>query len=171
VVRVFGVNDTPRPWLGAVRLGLFTLSGALPLDETGPAVLAPNAATPLAEISRDRWEGLGLTRAGAFAVLLDAGGLPVAQHRLFLERFGDLEFADPRINLSLEGDRLTATSDAFAWGLCLDVDGELPLVDNCFDLVPRVPYVLRWNAEELGAPTVVRVGNSIVALRAAQGGH
>lgn len=157
LVTVYGVNDTPREWRGEVRYGLFALAGGEPLDETQAAVLAANASTPLASFERAQWEALGLTSSGAFAVLLDAGEV-CAQHRLFVAPFKSLAFADPQIALRLEGDRLTLTADTFAWGVCLDVDGERPLADNCFDLLPGVPYTLRWDTG-LGAPQVLRVGN------------
>ncbi len=53
---------------------------------------------------------------------------------------------------------LTLTSDAFAWGVCLDVDGEKRLADNCFDLIPGLPYTLPWPLES-GEPGVVALGN------------
>ena len=53
---------------------------------------------------------------------------------------------------------LTLNSDAFAWGVCLDVDGEAALADNCFDLLPGLPHTVPWPAEP-GEPRVVRVGN------------
>ena len=49
-------------------------------------------------------------------------------------------------------------ADAFAWGVCLDVDGEAALADNCFDLLPGIPYVMPWGAG-LGEPKVVRLGS------------
>ena len=44
------------------------------------------------------------------------------------------------------------------WGVCLDVEGDARLADNCFDLLPGVPYEVAW-AAELGAPRVARVGS------------
>jgi beta-mannosidase len=157
VVTVHGVNDTPEPWRGALRYGLFALAGSLPLDETRPVELPANASTPLAEFPREQWEALGLAQAGAFALLLQEGQLH-AQHRLFLERFPDLRFNAPRIGLALEGGTLTLTSPVFVWGVCLDADGDVPVPDNCFDLLPGIPYRLPWSAE-LGEPQVVRVGS------------
>jgi beta-mannosidase len=157
VVTVWGVNDTPREWSGEVRYGLFALEGGLPRDEQIAVTLAANASTPLARFERAQWEALDLKKTGAFAVLLDRGR-PMAQHRLFLERFKDLAFAEPRITMTVEGDTLTLSSDVFAWGVCLDVEGEIPLADNCFDLLPGIPYAMPWSAG-LGEPRVVRLGN------------
>ena len=157
VVTVYGVNDTPDAWSGTVRYGVFALAGGLPLERAAEVTLAANASTPLGSFPRAQWEAAGLTQAGAFAVLFE-GEQPVAQHRLFVERFKDLEFAEARVTLAVEGERLTLVADAFAWGVCLDVDGEAALADNCFDLLPGIPYVMPWGAG-LGEPKVVRLGS------------
>jgi beta-mannosidase len=156
-VTVYGVNETPEEWTGQVRFGIFALAGGLPRDETHKVALPPKASTPLGSFPRAKWEKVGLRTSGAFAVLL-RDGKPVAQHRLFLERFKDLAFADPKIEMLVTGDALTLVSDAFAWGVCLDVDGEAPLADNCFDLLPGVPYLMPWPAG-LGDPRLIRLGN------------
>jgi beta-mannosidase len=156
-VTVYGVNDRPQAWSGELQYGLFALAGGLPLDERLPATLPANASTPLARFPRSLWETVGIREAGAFAVLL-RDGEAVAQHRLFLARFRDLTFAAPKIKLWVEEGRLTLLADAFAWGVCLDVEGEAAVPDNCFDLLPGVPYTMPWRAE-LGTPRVVRLGN------------
>ena len=85
-----------------------------------------------------------------------------AQHRLFLERFRDLQMvSQPEIDVAVADERLTLSCDVFAWGVCLDVDGEAPVPDNCFDLLPGVPYTLDWSAS-LGQPRIMRVGNSFL---------
>lgn len=160
-VTVYGINDTPQEWTGEVRYGLFTLAGALPLDESLSVALAANASTPLGRFSRALWEEHGPRYSGAFAVLLK-DGQPCAQHRLFLARFKDLAFVHPQIAMRVEDGRLTLIADAFAWGVCLDVDGETPFADNCFDLVPGIAYSLPWSAD-LGEPKIIRLGNEVVA--------
>jgi beta-mannosidase len=158
-VTVFGVNDSPREWRGRLQYGLFEVQGGRPLDETQDACLPPNASTALASIPRAHWNELGLRRAGAFALLRNERGEMTAQHRLFVERFRDLELAaEPRIHLDLDKGRLTLSCDVFAWGVCLDVDGEAPVPDNCFDLLPGIPYALDWPGE-LGEPRLMQVGN------------
>jgi beta-mannosidase len=159
MITVYGVNDTPQAWSGALRYGLFTLAGARPVDEQMRVEIPANAAVALATLSRAQWEALGLTQSGAFAVLLD-GGRVHAQHRLFLARFKDLAFAQPHITLQRDGDTLSLTSDAFAWGVCLDLDGERPLADNCIDLLPGIPYTLPWS-DACGEPQILRVGNPV----------
>ncbi|HEY3283126.1 MAG TPA: glycoside hydrolase family 2 protein, partial [Armatimonadota bacterium] len=66
------------------------------------------------------------------------------------------------IELRREGQEVVLSSSAFAWGVCLDLDGELPLRDNCFDLLPGVPYRLPWPSE-LGQPAIQAAGSSLVA--------
>ena len=156
-VSIYGVNDTPHDWSGEVRFGIFALAGGLPVDKAQPATLPANSSTVLASFPAAQWHKLGGASHGVFAVLL-AGGSAIAQHRLFCERFKDLRFAQARIKLQLAGETLTLTSDAFAWGVCLDVDGERPLADNCVDLLPGIPYTMPWPAE-LGEPAVLRTGN------------
>ena len=43
------------------------------------------------------------------------------------------------------------------WAVCLDVDGELALPDNCFYLLPGMPYTIPWT-DALGAPTIAAIG-------------
>ncbi len=162
-VVIHGVNDRREKVAAELRYGLFQLAGGLPLDETRKVTLEANASTRLARFPRSRWDSLGLRDSGAFAVL-SVAGQAVAQHRLFLERFRGLRFAQPDIRLEVADGMLTAAAGAFVWGLCLDVDGERPLADNCFDLLPGIPYRCAWPAE-LGPPQVVKFGNRDVPLR------
>ncbi|HOS43933.1 MAG TPA: hypothetical protein PK794_09605, partial [Armatimonadota bacterium] len=169
-VVVYGVNDTPAEWSGELRYGLFMLNGLpprvphgeavgpRPADTRLPVTLPANRAVALAALSRaESWAPLGLTDSGAFALLL-RDGVAVAQHRLFVERFTDLRLVEPTITLDARAASLTLTADAFAWGVCLDVDGDLPLPDNCFDLLPGIPYTLPWHPQ-LGEPRIVKLGN------------
>jgi beta-mannosidase len=157
VVSIYGINDTPEDWKGDLRFGLFNLVSGLPRDERRAVTLPANASILLARFDRAEWESQGTTRSGAFA-LLTQNGQTVAQHRLFVERFKDLRFIEPTIKHQRENGRLTLTSDGFAWGVCLDLDGELPLADNCFDLIPGIPYTLPWS-DDLGEPQILRLGN------------
>ncbi|HEY3282323.1 MAG TPA: hypothetical protein VGN26_08635, partial [Armatimonadota bacterium] len=129
-VRAYGVNDTQDAWRGELRLGLFRLAGGFPLDRALAVELPPNTSTLLGSLPLRAWQELGLKSNGAFAVL-SRDGRTHAQDRLFLERFGDLEFPAAPIELRREGQEVVLSSSAFAWGVCLDLDGELPLRDNC----------------------------------------
>ncbi|HEX2950026.1 MAG TPA: glycoside hydrolase family 2 protein, partial [Armatimonadota bacterium] len=164
-VTIFGVNDTPASWSGELRYGLFTLHGGLPKDKSLQVLLPANASTPLAEFTLAEWQQLGLHESGAFA-LLRQHDTTVAQHRLFLERFKDLNFAEPDVHIDLRDGLLTLTADTFVWGVCLDLNGDADLADNCFDLLPGIPYTLPWDTT-LGEPTIHAIGSrDAVALPA-----
>lgn len=151
-VRWFGVNDTPEEWKGQARLGFFLLEGGLPMDETVDVRLAPNASTLIAERPLAEWEALGKARSGAFGLLLQEGRI-VAQNRLFIERFKDLQFADPAVSVKRDGANAVFSSDVFVWGVCLDQEGESPVPDDLFDLIPGVAYAIPWPEDrELPAP-------------------
>ena len=157
MVTIFGVNDTPAAWRGELDYGIFTLDGQYPVRTRITVHLPANASTRLASLSRTEWEAVGLQRSGAFAVL-SCSGEQVAQHRLFCARFRDMAFAAPQVAVVQHGDTVTLTSPVFAWGVCLDVEGEQPLADNCFDLLPGIAYRLQWPAT-LGEPTIAAIGS------------
>jgi beta-mannosidase len=157
----YAVNDTPEPFNGDVAYAWFYLDGSDEeyLGKSGFTVPA-NSSVRIDVLGPAK---IDPTRGGYSVLLFDDHQMLVAQHRLFLRRFHELRFTrEPQITLDLEGGLLTLTSDAFAWGVCLDVDGEAPLPDNCFDLLPGVPYTIPWDVAALGEPRVVRVGNGVV---------
>ncbi len=157
---VYGINDTTNEWKGALRSGLFALSGGLPRHERRDVTLTPNAARALVTIPRSEWERLGLASHGAFAVLEDASG-DVATHRLFLTRFKEMPFVTPTVEITRRGDRAVFRSRTLAWGVTLDLDGETPVSDDCFDLLPGIEHAIPWpKAKPL--PKVQRVGNALV---------
>ena len=160
-ISVFGVNDSPVEWTGALRYGVFTLRGDYPVDNCLPVSLPANRSVPLAHISRAAWEAADFRHSGAFAVLL-ADEQVLAQHRLFLARIKDLVFAKPRIAVDRQAGSLTLTSDVFVWRACLDVTGDEQVPDNAFDLFPGIPYRLPWPMDS-DRVRVVCTGNGVVA--------
>lgn len=146
-VKVFGVSDIPNEWKGQVRYGLFKLAGGLPVDVTTEVILPPNSSTVLGEFPIDQWLLAGTRSTGAFAVLLQ-GGRPIAQNRIFVERFKDLEFGEPQIHIERRGDKAVFSSPTFVWGVTLDWDGESPIVDDVFDLLPGIEYEIDWPKEK-----------------------
>jgi hypothetical protein len=46
------------------------------------------------------------------------------------------------------------------WGVCLDIDGESDIKDNCFDLLPGIPYSL--NTGKGGKAEVKMTGNDMM---------
>jgi len=81
--------------------------------------------------------------------------------RLRLCRVRGLVFAIPKITIAKDKGVLTLVSPTFAWGVALDLDGERPVPDNCFDLIPGIPYDVEW-PKTLGEPKVLMTGNALV---------
>ncbi len=122
------------------------------MDATQDVTLAANSSTLIAERPLEEWESQGRSRSGAFGLLM-RDGRTVAQNRLFIERFKDLEFAEPSVSVKRRGGEAVFSSDVFVWGVCLDQDGESPVPDDLFDLLPGVEYAIPWPEDaELPAP-------------------
>jgi len=154
-IAVYGVNDTDRPVSARLALGPFALDES-PWDPVeSEAELAPNASTKLAEVPVS--EAFPDPAAWGFAAKLELADGSIRRDRLFLETFANLRLRRPRISVSVSGGKATFLSDAFAWAVCLDVEGEADLEDNCFDLLPGVPYSIAWPNDE--PPKVVWCGS------------
>ena len=65
-----------------------------------------------------------------------------------------------KVKVARRGGKAVFSSDTFAWRVCLDLDGDRPLSDNFFDILPGVPVELDWPAR-LGEPKILRVGNDL----------
>jgi beta-mannosidase len=154
-VIVFGINDTPRPMRASLRYGVFEFAGCFPIDRRASVTLKANASTPIARFTRRQWTDP--TRSAAFAMLTGLGGTLLARNRLILPMFKELHWPKPALKVESDGKAATFTSPTFAWGVCLDLDGERPLADNFFDVWPGVPYSLPWS--EGRPPQVIRTGN------------
>jgi len=155
-VQVYGVNEGP-PWTGELRCGLFGLAGGYPLDVRRAVELPANASTLLAEFEAAEWQRLGEKTHGAFA-MLSRDGREAARDRLFLPFFKEMAWPPAKVAVQREGGQAIFRSDVFAWRVCLDLDGEMALPDNFFDVLPGIPTVLDWPAS-LGEPRLMRVGN------------
>ena len=156
-IGIYGVNERREAWHGTLRYGLFGLRGGCPLDTTIEVEVPPNSSRRLASLPMADLEVAGARSSGAFAVLLD-GPSPLAQHRLFVERFRDLEWGEPRIQIERLEREVLFVADQFVWGACLDVEGDSDIADNCFDLLPGIPYRVPWPASAPD-PLIVRAGN------------
>jgi beta-mannosidase len=155
-VRYFVVNEGPA-WKGELRFGIFALAGGYPVERRITVDAAANASTCVAEIDLAEWKRLGETRHAAFTMLL-RDGVEVARDRLFIPLFREMEWPAADVRVSRQGGKVRFESDAFAWRVCLDLDGERALPDNFFDVFPGVPTVLDW-PDSLGEPRILRVGN------------
>lgn len=160
-VVVYGINDTPETWEGEVRYGIFGLGGGLPVDETKSAKLAPNASTVIAEIPRAKWEEAGIENSGAFAVLMK-DGKAMAQNRVFVSAYRDLKWAKPQISVTRREGKAIFSSPTFVWAACLDIDGEVEISDNVFDLIPGIEYEIDW-PEGKPLPAILRCASTIPA--------
>ena len=157
-VGVWGTNDLLEGWTGRLRYGLVSCGGSFEIDESLDVELPPNASTLIASFSRDRWTSVGEAAYVGFATLTRTTGATMAQATLMLPLLKEMAFEAPTIDATLSGEELVLTADRFAWGVCLDLDGERELADNCVDLLPGIPYRLPW-PRHLGAPEILAVGS------------
>ncbi len=156
-VAFFVVNDFLEPRQITLRYGLFGLTGGRPVDETIDVTIAPNAGSVVSRIPLKHWNKLGVERHGAFAVL-NEGGRTIGTHRLFRARFKELAWVRPEVSISQTPTGTELSAESFAWSICLDEDGERPLEDNYFDLLPGIPRVVALSPPGLVAsPTAANL--------------
>jgi len=158
-INIYGINEKQEKWKGNLQYGLFNTNGKTPLNEAKNITLPPNASSLIASFDKSIFENAGFNDHGAF-VLLYRKSVNVSQHRLFLSRFKNLSYQKPEINIDLEGDQAVISSPVYVWGLCLDIDGESNIGDNCFDLLPGVPYTIKITNED--RVTVKMTGNDLM---------
>ncbi|MGC4047018.1 MAG: hypothetical protein QM758_24750 [Armatimonas sp.] len=160
------VNETNTYWSGRIYFGVLNAEGA-PLHQRYDIGIKPNSVHRI----RCRFPKRLLKDAyGIYAYLRDNETAYVAQHRLLFKRFHELNL-DPDFTLSIQNGYavgvpnpeqwVTLVSDEFVWGVCLDINGEEEVIDNCFDLLPGVPYHVPWDVEKLGEPEILRTGNEL----------
>lgn len=158
-VRIFGINDTLEDCSVKARYGVFMLAGELPIDKEKEITLKANSATVIDEIKLADWNQLGVDASGVFGVLYKDGAL-IAQNRLFTTLFKDLKWSKPNISIERKGSKVVFTSPTFVWGVCLDIDGEAPISDDFFDILPGIGYEIDW-PEDKPVPVVQRIGSLI----------
>jgi beta-mannosidase len=156
-VLVCGVNDTLQPWQGEARWGLVRFDGRDKREQVAQVELKPNAATLVGRFALADWERWGYTESCAYATLAQEGRV-VRQNRLLMAAYKDIAWPQPDIDMVREGPWVVLRSPTFAWGVCLDPEGEADVTDDLFDLLPGVPWSIVW-PEERPLPTVARVGN------------
>ncbi len=158
-VHVVGVNDTDQRASGHLRAGILRLTGGQELELELDTVLEANAATLLARFPLARWTRP--TCEVAFAELRNAEGGLIARHRLIQPRFVEMQWPRAEVAVELHAGIARFTSAVFAWGVCLDLDGEEPLEDNLFDCWPGVPYEMAWQRPT--PPRILHIGNLVAA--------
>ena len=131
--------------------------GGLPLDKTAEVTLPANRATVIASCDASELTRRGETTHIGFA-LLTREVREAARATLVQPFFREMKWPKAEVSVRRRKGMAIFESDAFAWRVCLDLDGEQPLQDNFFDVLPGIPTVLDWPAA-LGRPRVLRVGN------------
>ena len=140
---VYVVNDHLTSQRVTLRFGIFALTGQRPLNESLELECPANASVPAARFPASALQNLGRNCHGAFAILENDCGHQ-STHRLFLERFRDLQWMPAHVQCTHHGDTLCLESNTFAWSVALDTDGETPLADNHFDLIPGIERRIPW---------------------------
>ena len=159
-VIIYGVNDSDTAWQGILRYGVFNVNGGFTKDDQLKVTLNANSSTVIARFPKSIWDAAGTRKSGVFAILYNPDGSEAAYHRLFVERFKDMEIVkDPEVMVILNSGKLTLLSDKFVWKCCLDVNGRTDIADNAFDLFPGIPKIIDWQGD---APTVQATGNSYI---------
>jgi beta-mannosidase len=146
-INIYGINEKQQPWKGKLQYGLFSTVGKFPVNELKNVTLLPNTSTIIASFDKSAFVKAGIKNHGAFAVLKDNETI-ISQHRLFLARFKDLALQKPQLSIKQSGDKTIITSPVYVWGVCLDIDGESDISDNCFDLLPGIPYMVNRTKNE-----------------------
>jgi beta-mannosidase len=158
-VNVYGINDTGEEWKGKLQYGIFETKGGFVINESKQVSLPANASTVVASFDKSIYEKAGYTNHGAFAVLRD-NDFPVSQYKMLMVKFKDLKLEKPQISIQYKWDYAILTSTVFVWGVCIDIDGEAPVKDNCFDLLPGIPYYMKINKGE--KVSVKQTGNDLM---------
>ena len=146
-INIYGINETHQLWKGKLQYGLFETSGEFPVKEFKNITIPQNTSTIIASFEKDIFIKAGIKNHGAFAVLKDQETI-ISQHRLFLERFKDLALSKPKISIKKNGNKVILTSPVYVWGVCLDINGESDVSDNCFDLIPGIPYIINTGKDK-----------------------
>jgi hypothetical protein len=105
-----------------------------------------------------QWKEKNTKGSGAFSIL-EQNGKIIAQYHLFIERFRDMKLSKSNIKITYGKGSATFQSEAFVWGVCIDINGEKKIEDNCFDILPGIPYTIPWT--EKAMPKVIFTGNDL----------
>ena len=153
-VTIHGVNDTPNEFAGSLRYGVFRLDGKYLMDVNTSVLLPANASVVIASFESSLWAQRDASMP--FAILSDAGGQLISRNRLCDPFFKEMKWRQPQVSVTLKNGSAVFQSDVFALAVCIDLDGEEPLADNFFDLMPGIPYSIQWNKPT--PPAIKQVG-------------
>ena len=155
-VAVVVVNDLLEEQKLNLRYGLFALAGGRPMDCNSEITCPANSAMISARFPLGIWDEFGIADHAAFAVL-SRNGMEVSTQRLFRERFRNLLWQGAPIRCVVEKGNLRLSCEKFAWSVSLGGDGEKPLADNHFDLLPGIEKTIPWSGG--AAPALVESSN------------
>jgi beta-mannosidase len=158
-INVYGINDANDEWKGKLQYGIFETKGGFVINENKEVTLPSNASTVLASFDKSIYEKAGYNDHCAFAVLKN-GEIPVSQYKMLMEKFKNVKLEKPQISIQQKGNYVVLTSPVFVWGVCIDIDGEASVKDNCFDLLPGIPYYLKVEKGE--KVSVKQTGNDLM---------
>ena len=158
-INVYGINDRVTDWKGNLQYGIFETKGGYILNKNKEVTLPANASTVIASFEKSSYEKAGYSDHGAFAVLKN-NDIPVSQYKLLMDKFKEIKLDKPQISISQKGGYAILISPVFVWGVCLDADGESSVNDNCFDLLPGIPYYVKLNQGE--KVSVKQTGNDLM---------
>ena len=148
-------------WKGKLQYGVFETGGGYVINENNKVTLPANASTVIGSFDKSVYEKAGYTNHSAFAVLRNNDDIPISQHKMLMDKFKDIKLEKPKISIEQKGDYAILSSPVFVWGVCLDIDGEASVKDNCFDLFPGIPYYVKLNTKEEKV-SVKQTGNDLM---------
>jgi beta-mannosidase len=157
-VLILGVNDTMQPWRGDACFGLARIDGRGKRQWAVQVNLTPNACTRIGQFPLSEWEEQGYKETLAYAALLHWGRV-MRQNRILMAPYKEITWPKADVSVTREQGRAVFSSDTFAWGVCLDPNGEADLPDDLFDLLPGISWSIPW-PEDRPLPTVARVASS-----------
>lgn len=158
-INVYGINDTGEEWRGRLQYGIFETEGGFIINETKEVKLPANVSTVIASFDKSKYEKAGYNDHGAFAVL-KKNDIPISQYKMLMERYKNIKLRKPEINIKYKDNYAILTSPFFVWGVCIDIDGEASVKDNCFDLLPGIPYYMKIEKGEI--VSVKQTGNDLM---------
>lgn len=155
-IHIYAVNDTLTTFDARVQFGVLDLSHGTLIEHTHMARISANSSSIVARFEAGAWKKRAHTMP--FAMLLDAENTVLARARMYELVLAEMEWPTASVDVSVKEGKAVFTSDRFAWGVCIDLDGTRALDDNFFDVWPGLPYAINWPYPE--PPTILHIGNS-----------
>ncbi|MDF3128480.1 hypothetical protein P0Y35_04670 [Kiritimatiellaeota bacterium B1221] len=136
-------NDSQEPFMGSFDCGFCFFAGDRKPHPSREVKVPANSKTELIRLPADLAPEKETSKF-VYGFLKDSDENLIDRNRYLGPRLCELELPDPHIEMELADGRLTFTSDVFALGVSIDLDGKQALADNFFDLYPGQPYTIPW---------------------------